>query len=69
MYPNPASSILKIDADNFTLKDVEIFNVLGKKVFASTESEINIAHLVNGVYLLKIESDKGNIGTKRIIKN
>ncbi|OAD46085.1 T9SS type A sorting domain-containing protein [Polaribacter atrinae] len=69
IYPNPTSSILKIDDRNFTLKNVEIFNVLEKKVFRSTKNELNIAHLVNGVYLLKIETEKGNVVTKRIIKN
>ena len=69
VFPNPTSSILKIDDTSFTLKNIELFNVLGKKVFVSTKNEINIAHLVNGVYLLKIESEKGNVVTKRIIKN
>ncbi|QXP69702.1 T9SS type A sorting domain-containing protein [Polaribacter sp. R2A056_3_33] len=69
VFPNPTSSILKIDDTRFTLRNIELFNVLGKKVFVSTKNEINIAHLVNGVYLLKIESEKGNVVTKRIIKN
>ena len=69
VFPNPTKNILKIDDARFTLKNIEIFNVLGKKVFASNKNEINIAHLVNGVYLLKIESEKGSVATKRIIKN
>ena len=69
VYPNPTKNVLTIDDTSFTLKNIEIFNVLGKKVMASTQNKINIAHLVNGVYLLKIASDKGNVTTKRIIKN
>lgn len=69
VYPNPTKNILTIDDASFSIKNIEIFNILGKKVFASTKNEINIAHLVNGIYLLKIESEKGNIAAKRIIKN
>ncbi|WP_341220806.1 T9SS type A sorting domain-containing protein [Polaribacter atrinae] len=69
VYPNPTKNTLTIDNRNFTLKNVQIFNVLGKKVFRATTNEINIAHLVNGVYLLKVETENGNVVTKRLIKN
>ncbi|MGK0448596.1 MAG: hypothetical protein ACJA2M_002394, partial [Polaribacter sp.] len=29
----------------------------------------NIEKLVNGVYVVKVQDDKGNIATKRFVKN
>jgi hypothetical protein len=69
VYPNPTSSILKVDDSKFSLKKVEVYNVIGKKILTSTKNELNLENLVNGVYLLKIESMDGNIASKRIIKN
>lgn len=69
VYPNPTSSIVKIDDTSFTLKNVEAYNIIGKKVFTSFKNEINLEELVNGVYVLKVQSKNGKIATKRIIKN
>lgn len=68
VYPNPATSLLTIKDHNFTIKKIELYNVLGKKVLNTTENKINIAPLVSGVYLMKIESEEGNFTTKRIVK-
>ncbi|KGL63904.1 T9SS type A sorting domain-containing protein [Polaribacter sp. Hel1_85] len=69
VYPNPTISVINIDDRNFSLKKVEIYNLIGKKVLTSTKNKLNIKNLINGIYLLKVEDDKGNIVTKRIIKN
>lgn len=69
VYPNPTSSIITIDNTNFTLKNIEVYNMIGKKVFTSFKNEINLKDLVNGVYVLKVQSESGNVATKRIIKN
>ena len=69
VYPNPSTSTIKIDDSNFSIKNVELYSVVGKKVMTSTKNKLNLQHLVNGVYLLKIETESGKIATKRIIKN
>lgn len=69
VYPNPTTSIVKIDDSNFTLKNIEVYNIIGEKVLISSKNEINLEALVNGVYVLKVQSKSGNIATKRIIKN
>ncbi|SDR78875.1 Por secretion system C-terminal sorting domain-containing protein [Polaribacter sp. KT25b] len=69
IYPNPATSVLNIDDSNFTIKNVEVYNVLGKKIVTSSINQLNIENLVNGVYLVKVQDDKGNIATKRFVKN
>ena len=68
IYPNPATSVLHIDNSNFTIKNVEVYNVLGKKIITSNKNQLNIENLVNGVYLLKVQDDKGNMATKRFVK-
>lgn len=69
IYPNPTTAILNIDDRNFSLKNVEVYNILGKKVLTSSSKKINVEHLVHGVYVLKVQDDKGNIATKRFVKN
>jgi hypothetical protein len=70
MYPNPVNGeILNIK----TQKDlqVEIFDVLGKKVISTNVNEnsnvINVSALSNGLYLVKLKSSDG-ILTKKLIK-
>lgn len=68
VYPNPATSVLNIDNSNFSIKNVEVYNLLGKKMLTSTSNKVNVENLVNGIYLLKVQDDKGNMATKRFVK-
>jgi hypothetical protein len=68
IYPNPFSEILTIDS-KVPLKKVEIFSMLGQKI-----KEINLGFksistisLSQGIYLVKIQSEKGII-VKKLIK-
>ncbi len=73
LSPNPVKDMLNISsATNTTINGYEIFDVNGKvvKTFNSattTISEINVAELSVGNYILKLQSDKG-IATKKFIK-
>jgi hypothetical protein len=71
VYPNPFSSMLEIRCSNNDFKVVTFYNLLGTAVFKfSIENQIStidLSHLAQGVYVLKIESEKG-ILTKKIIK-
>lgn len=69
VYPNPATSVLNIDNSNFTIKNIEVYNVIGKKILTSNKNELNIENLVNGVYMVKVQDDKGTIAAKRFVKN
>jgi hypothetical protein len=68
VYPNPATSIIKVDDSNFSLKNIEVFNLLGKKLIVTTKNQLNVKNLVSGVYVIKVEDNDGNIAKKRIIK-
>jgi hypothetical protein len=69
VYPNPATNFIKVTAGNVAIKNIELYTILGKKIMTSTKNDLNIENLVNGVYVLKIQSKEGGFATKRIIKN
>lgn len=71
IYPNPTNGSLYIDLNNATETLVEIYSVLGKKVFQksinSTEN-LQLNHLSAGVYILKLTQENNSI-SKKLIKN
>ena len=68
--PNPTKGSLRIKA-NSTLNGVEVYNILGRKLFSSKESstEINLdlSNYANGMYLIKVVSGEAS-QTARVIK-
>jgi len=68
--PNPTKGALRIKA-NSILDNVEVYNILGKKLMSyntsSTEVNLDLSNLSNGIYLLKAISGKAS-QTARIIK-
>lgn len=72
IYPNPVSGgvVNIVSAANFS-KDVEVFDLLGKSVLQATGivSELNVAPLRSGVYLLKITEDGQTQTRKLVIRN
>ncbi|MEO9570431.1 MAG: T9SS type A sorting domain-containing protein [Polaribacter sp.] len=69
IYPNPTSSILNIDDSSFSIKSVEVYNLLGKKIITTTLNEVNIENITNGIYMLRVQDINGNFATKRFVKN
>lgn len=69
VYPNPTTSIVTIDDSNFSIKNVELYSVIGKKVISTSVNKLNLQSLVNGVYLMRVETESGKFATKRVIKN
>ena len=67
IYPNPVSSVLNIVIKS-EIKSVEIFNLIGKRVLRFINKKINISQLPAGLYILKIETVNGSIGTRKIMK-
>ncbi|WP_397363093.1 T9SS type A sorting domain-containing protein [Olleya sp. R77988] len=66
IFPNPATTQLNIK--NVTnLKEVTIYDVLGKTVLQSTSLSINVEDLSKGVYIVKIETENETI-TKKVVK-
>lgn len=71
IYPNPAKDKIKIKSSvSLENSNIEIYSISGslmKKVSLNDKKEIDISNLAEGVYLIKIKSDKLNI-VKKIVK-
>ncbi len=65
--PNPAKDFINIQSDG-KIKSVEIYNLHGQKLITTTQKQINISSLSSGIYLVRVEDDKNNTTTKKIIK-
>ena len=69
IYPNPIKTSFNINISNsLNVKEVVIYTLLGKQVYKSYSTKINISHLSKGIYLSKIITNKGSI-LKKLIKN
>ncbi|MFA4852248.1 MAG: T9SS type A sorting domain-containing protein [Bacteroidales bacterium] len=71
IYPNPATNELTIELTNLNTKlKFEIINLNGQTLYSSSiekKGVIDISHLPNGFYLVKLSTDKTNI-VKKFIK-
>ena len=59
IYPNPTTGELTIDNGELTIESVEIYNIVGQKLLSieslqSQEQTIDVSHLAQGMYYLKI---------------
>lgn len=66
VFPNPAHSILNIQT-NEPIEKVSIYNVTGALVQTATRSTFSIAQLPAGIYLVRIQTEKG-VGIVRVVK-
>lgn len=65
-YPNPATSTVYFDKE---IKQVEVFDLNGRAIQTSRNStQLNIANLAIGTYVLKITTPDGLSFTKKMIK-
>lgn len=71
IYPNPVSGgKLYITSKTGQTKDVEIFDVLGKRILVASISgkELNISDLTPGVYIIKVKEGEASETRKLIVK-
>lgn len=71
IYPNPVSTgRIFITSKSSLNKDVEIYDVLGKKILQSSISakELNITSLTPGVYIIKVKEGDASATRKLIVK-
>lgn len=71
IYPNPTKDKINIIGTENEPIGIKIYNSTGILVadFTSHESEIDIAHLTNGLYIVSIQLDQQLISVQKIIKN
>ena len=70
VYPNPTSSDLTVRVNGFKINAIEIYSMNGQLVRTEANlntgrAELSVDGLDNGLYLLKIITDKG-FATKRV---
>jgi len=64
IYPNPAQNQLTIETELNAKQKFDIVNIMGQIVYTSTiekTTTIDLSQFSNGVYMIKIESEKLNI--------
>ena len=70
-YPNPITNKeFTISSSNSSVKNIVIFNVLGKKVlstsFSGAKSTIDVSAINSGIYILKV-TEEGKTATKKLV--
>ena len=68
MFPNPVKNKLNIESKD-AITNVAVFDLLGKEVISSNivKNTLDVSTLSNGVYIIKLTSDKG-VATKKFVK-
>lgn len=75
IYPNPASSLLKIESDIFPwlVSSISIYSLQGNLVetypIVDPQSQISISHLPDGVYILRLSMPGENDFVHKIVKS
>nr|AIA91524.1 CAZy families PL1 protein [uncultured Flavobacteriaceae bacterium] len=70
LYPNPVTENIHIKSKE-EIQKVEIYSTSGNLVFSqnmNNKSIVNVEHLTNGIYLIKITDQKGVAKTAKFIK-
>ena len=72
IYPNPTNNVLKIESEAQNIVQVEIYDIYGQLIITNEPknrtSEINLANLNKGLYIVKIYFNNSII-SRTIIKN
>lgn len=71
LFPNPADSKVKIKTlDDSVILNLKIYDILGKEIITSNLNfdELDVSHLKEGIYLIKIVTDKLTTTNKLVIK-
>jgi hypothetical protein len=67
MYPNPANNRLFVNTANNLIKNIQIFDILGKQVVSETlEGNKLDLNLNSGVYIIKIE-EAGKLAIQKLV--
>jgi hypothetical protein len=72
IYPNPATDVITISDPNAIIRQYEVFDQVGQSVLTAInrtgKTEINLTTFSSGMYLLKMETKRGIVNKKIIIK-
>lgn len=71
IYPNPASDLITITANNLfgKIKSIEWYNSFGQLILVTKQTNpIDIKELPNGLYFLKVRNNEGRTGITKFLK-
>jgi len=70
IFPNPSNGTFELRGDESLVKQVKIYDELGRliKQLDDRKKNIDLSELQEGIYIVKIETDNGNLNQKLIIK-
>ena len=68
LYPNPASSVAVIQANNKGAISFALNDITGKVILTGTGHEIDLSNLNNGIYFVTVKSGTEVIAVKKLIK-
>jgi len=69
LYPNPVTNgTITITTKDNLAKSIQIFDILGKQVFAQTTAKtaIDISSIKRGIYIIKVE-EAGHFATRKLV--
>ena len=72
IYPNPANDVLNIRfSPDINVEKVEIYGMDGKLYHKQNfnVNSVNVSSLSNGIYMMKVVMDNGEVFTEKIVKN
>lgn len=67
IYPNPTSSVLQLQTDEQVVS-VEVYDVNGNRLIATTDKQMNVKGLAAGSYLIKLMTETNSIWRSRFVK-
>lgn len=69
IFPNPATQVLNVEGSN--IAEISLYSAIGEVVYsgrpANNHTEINVANLVRGMYLVRITTHDGQTFIKKVI--
>lgn len=68
VYPNPAQNMLHVEGTG--LAEVEMFNIMGQSMLNINENieTVDISHLQNGIYFVRLKTNDGEKTVKLVIE-
>ena len=65
LYPNPVEDYLYIQSSDTTIKNIDIYNILGKKIYSiSSENSLDMSSYSAGIYFIKVNNSTFKIFKK-----
>lgn len=67
MYPNPATSILNIDAPGSQIQKVEIYNQAGQLIKGSSTNALDVSNFTSGIYSVRAVYTNGQADQRKVV--